>query len=151
MEKENNVMVKEITIEEAYKVHLKVLEFGESSSMQDFVDRYSGKEHVIVGAYLDDILIGYIIAYDREQDGERFYVWMAGVDNNYRRNGALKKMMDYVFAWAKEHGYSKITIKTRNNRREMINFLSRNDFNFMSVEKKDDIRENRIELEKDII
>ena len=59
--------------------------------------------------------------------------------------------MNYVFSWAKDEGFSKITIKTRNNRREMINFLSKNDFNFMFVEQKEDVRENRIELEKDIL
>ena len=148
---QNNIKVCEITIDDAYDVHKRVLEFGELSSKQDFIDRYSGKKHVIIGAYLEEKLIGYLIAYDREQDGKRFYVWMAGVDNNYRRCGALKKMMNYVFSWAKDEGFSKITIKTRNNRREMINFLSKNDFNFMSVEQKEDVRENRIELEKDIL
>ena len=76
---------------------------------------------------------------------------MAGVDNNYRRLGALKKMVEYINTRAKENGYTILAIKTRNNRREMINFLSRNDFNFITVEQRDDVRENRIELEKFVV
>lgn len=151
MEIKNKIEIREITIEEAFEVHGRVLEFDELSVIEDFINRYTGKVHVIIGAYLEEKLVGYIIAYDKHQDNQRFYIWMAGVDNNYRRLGALKKMIDYVTIWAKENGYSKLAIKTRNNRREMLNFLTKNDFNFTYVEPKDDVRENRIELEKDII
>ena len=146
-----NLEVREITIEEAFEVHKRVLEFNEMSGIDEFINRYARKKHVIIGAFLDNKLIGYIIAYDKHEDGERIYIWMAGVDNNYRRLGALKKMMDYINNWAKENSYTILAIKTRNNRREMINFLSRNDFNFITVEQRDDVRENRIELEKFVV
>lgn len=142
--------VREITIEEAFEVHGRVLEFDELAVLDEFIERYTGKTHVIIGAYIENKLIGYIIAYDKHQDKERFYIWMAGVDNNYRRRGALRQMMNYVESWAKEKGFSKLAIKTRNNRREMLSFLCKNDFNFTSVETRDDVRENRIELERDI-
>ena len=105
---------------------------------------------MIIVAYYNDAPIGYIIGYDKFEDDESFYCWMAGVDINYRRLGALKALMNYQIKWAKEKGYKKLKIKTRNNRREMLNFLVKNDFNFISVEEKENIRENRINLEKDI-
>ena len=145
------VNVREITIEEAFEVHGRVLEFDELAVLDEFIERYTGKTHVIIGAYLEDKLIGYIIGYDKHQDKERFYIWMAGVDNNYRRRGALRQMMNYVEEWAKEKGFSKLAIKTRNNRREMLSFLCKNNFNFTSVETREDVRENRIELERDIL
>ncbi len=56
--------------------------------------------------------------------------------------------MQYQIDWAKRQGYSKLKIKTRNARREMLSFLVKNGFNFTEVEKKENIIENRINLEK---
>lgn len=145
------IEVREVSIEEVLKVHKNIIEFDEMSSKKEvFEDRYKGKQNLIIVAYYNDFPIGYIIGYDRFEDNESFYCWMAGVDVNYRRLGALKALMEYQIKWAKEKGYKKLKIKTRNNRREMLSFLVKNDFNFTSVEEKENIRENRINLEKDI-
>jgi len=48
---------------------------------------------------------------------------MAGVNPNFRKKGILKKLMNYQDNWAKEKGYKKIKIKTRNARREMLSYL----------------------------
>lgn len=73
---------------------------------------------------------------------------MAGVNNNYRRLGALKALMNYQIKWARDKGYKKLKIKTRNNRREMLSFLVKADFYFTSVEPKERIQDYRINLEK---
>ena len=145
------IEVREVSIEEVLKVHKNVIEFDEMPPKKEvFEDRYKGKQNLIIVAYYNDFPIGYIIGYDRFEDNESFYCWMAGVDVNYRKLGALKALMDYQIKWAKEKGYKKLKIKTRNNRREMLSFLVKNDFNFISVEEKENIRENRINLEKAI-
>lgn len=145
------IEVREVGIEEVLKVHKNVIEFDEMPPKKEvFEDRYKGKQNLIIVAYYNDFPIGYIIGYDRFEDNESFYCWMAGVDVNYRKLGALKALMDYQIKWAKEKGYKKLKIKTRNNRREMLSFLVKNDFNFTSVEEKENIRENRINLEKAI-
>ena len=147
----NNIIVKEVSIEEAVKVNRNVIEFdGKDTTKEDFEKRYVGKDNLIIVAYYKNIPIGYIIGYDRDNDGS-FYCWMAGVDNNYRRLGALTTLMNYQMNWAKNKGYNKLKIRTRNNRREMLSFLVKNDFNFVSVEQRDDITENRINLEHSLI
>ena len=147
----NDIIVKEVSIEEAVKVNRNVIEFdGKDTTKEDFEKRYVGKDNLIIVAYYKNIPIGYIIGYDRDNDGS-FYCWMAGVDNNYRRLGALTTLMNYQMNWAKNKGYNKLKIRTRNNRREMLSFLVKNDFNFVSVEQRDDITENRINLEHDLI
>ena len=147
---ENNIEIKETNIDEVLKVNKNVIEFSDDVNLNKeyFENRYQNKEHVKIVAYLNDIPIGYIVGYDKFTDGESFHVWMAGVDYKYRRKGALTKLMQYQIDWAKRQGYSKLKIKTRNARREMLSFLVKNGFNFTEVEKKENIIENRINLEK---
>lgn len=147
----NDIIVREVGIEEVMKVHKNVLEFDASNSKKEyFEDRYKNVEKLIIVAYYKDLPIGYIVSYDRFNDGKSFYCWMAGVDNNYRRMGSLKCLMDYQDNWAKEKGYNCIKIKTRNSRREMLSFLIKNKFNLISVEEKESVMDNRINLEKNI-
>lgn len=147
----NNIVVREVPIDEAVKVNRNVIEFdGKDTKAEDFERRYQDKDKLIIVAYYENIPIGYIIGYDRDNDGS-FYCWMAGVDNNYRRLGALTTLMNYQMDWAKKKGYNKLKIRTRNNRREMLSFLVKNGFNFVSVENREDITENRINLEHDLI
>ena len=147
----NNIVVREVPIDEAVKVNRNVIEFdGKDTKAEDFERRYQDKDKLIIVAYYENIPIGYIIGYDRDNDGS-FYCWMAGVDNNYRRLGALTSLMNYQMDWAKKKGYNKLKIRTRNNRREMLSFLVKNGFNFVSVEERKDITENRINLEHDLI
>lgn len=147
----NNIVVREVPIDEAVKVNRNVIEFdGKDTKAEDFERRYQDKDKLIIVAYYENVPIGYIIGYDRDNDGS-FYCWMAGVDNNYRRLGALTSLMNYQMDWAKKKGYNKLKIRTRNNRREMLSFLVKNGFNFVSVENREDITENRINLEHDLI
>lgn len=143
--------VKEVEIEEAIKVHKNVLEFDDLNPKKDFFEnRYKDKEKLIIAAYYNNIPIGYIVGYNKYEDDKSFYCWMAGVDINYRRLGALTALMEYQVEWAKSKGYKKLKIKTRNNRREMLNFLVKNDFYFTSVEPQENIENYRINLEKNI-
>ena len=122
---ENNIEIKETAIDEVLKVNKNVIEFSDDVNLNKeyFENRYQNKEHVKIVAYLNDSPIGYIVGYDKFNDGESFYVWMAGVDYKYRRKGALTKLMQYQIDWAKRQGYSKLKDKTRNARREMLSFL----------------------------
>ncbi len=147
---ENDIIIKETTLEEALKVHKNVLEFDNTNpSKEVFENRYQDAEKLIIVAYYERNPIGYMIGYDRFKDNkENFYCWMAGVDFRYRRMGTLKKLMQYQENWAREKGYKNLRIKTRNNRREMLSFLVKSEFYFMSVEEQEKIENNRINLVK---
>lgn len=143
--------VREVEIEEAIEVHKNVLEFDDLNPKKDFFEnRYKDKQKLIIVAYYNNIPIGYIVGYNKYEDDESFYCWMAGVDINYRRLGALTALMKYQIEWAKSKGYKKLKIKTRNNRREMLSFLVKNNFYFTSVEPQENIEDYRINLEKNI-
>ena len=145
------IEIKEVDIKEAIKVHKNIKEFNETKPEKEyFENRYRDREKLIIVAYYNNVPAGYIIGYDKFQDGKNFYCWMAGVDSKFRKLGILTKMMQYQENWAKKKGYSILKIKTRNNRREMLSFLVKHNFNFLSVEKRDNIQDNRINLQKEI-
>ena len=146
------IEIKEVNIEEVLKVHRNIPELYELIPKKDyFENKYKRREKLIIVAYYNGIPAGYIIGYDKFQDNKSFYCWMAGVDVNYRRLGILTQLMDYQTNWAKTKGYSILKIKTRNNRREMLSFLIRNGFYFTDIETKENIKDNRINLQKDIV
>ncbi len=146
------IEIKEVNIEEVLKVHRNIPEFYELIPKKDyFENRYKRREKLIIVAYYNGIPAGYIIGYDKFQDNKSFYCWMAGVDVNYRRLGILTQLMNYQTNWAKTKGYCILKIKTRNNRREMLSFLIRNGFYFTDIETKENIKDNRINLQKDIV
>ena len=145
------IEIKEVDIKEAIKVHKNIKEFNETKPEKEyFENRYRDREKLIIVAYYNNVPAGYIIGYDKFQDGKNFYCWMAGVDSKFRKLGILTKMMQYQENWAKQKGYSILKIKTKNNRREMLSFLVKHNFNFLSVEKRDNIQDNRINLQKEI-
>ena len=145
----NNIIVKEVLIEEAVKVNETIVEFGEAYKKDYFEGRYKGKNKLIIVAYVDGQAAGYIIGYDKYQD-KSFYCWMAGVNPNFRKKGLLKALMEYEDKWAIKNGYNKIKIKTRNNRRDMLAYLVKYGFYFTKVEEYEDIVENRIYLEREL-
>ncbi len=146
------IEILEVNIDEVLRVHKNIPEFYDVIPEKEyFENRYKDSEKLIVVAYYDGIPVGYIIGYDKFQDNESFYCWMAGVDISYRRLGILTELMNYQINWARNKGYHILKIKTRNNRREMLSFLVRNGFYFTDIEQKEDIKDNRINLQKDII
>ncbi|MFO8016023.1 MAG: GNAT family N-acetyltransferase [Candidatus Woesearchaeota archaeon] len=141
------ITVKQTTLEQAMRVDGLIPEFGKQYSEENALEKTRGKDLLFLVAYSGENPAGYIIAYDRYSDGS-FYCWMAGVIPEFRGRGILKAMMAYLMGWAKKKGYDRIRIKTRNKRREMLNYLAKNDFDFLEIEKKDDVKEYRILAEK---
>ncbi len=144
------ITIKKASIEEAVSVNATIVDFTYAECQKDyFEDRYKGKDKLIIVAYVDDQPAGYIVGYNRFEDGS-FYCWMAGVNPKFRKLGLLKAMMNYEDEWAKEKGYNKIKIKTQNDRREMLAYLVKYGFFFTEVVQHPNIDDNRILLEKEL-
>ena len=141
------IVVKEAPIEEAVQINKCVTEF-DPYPKEYFETRYKDKDTLIIAAYIDDKPAGYLVGYN-VSDNE-FYCWMVGVSPVFRRKGVLKALMDYQEKWAKKREYKKITIKTRNNLREMLAYLVAYGFYFTEVIQRPAVEDNRILLEKKI-
>lgn len=145
----NRISIKEVPIEEAVKVNATIVEFETPYQKNYFEGRYRDKEKLIIVAYIDNLSAGYLVGYDKFGDGS-FYCWMTGVNPKFRKKGVLKALINYEEKWAKERGYNKIKIKTRNNRREMLSYLVKYGFFFTEVIPHPNILDNRILLEKEL-
>ncbi|MFH1064674.1 MAG: GNAT family N-acetyltransferase [Candidatus Woesearchaeota archaeon] len=145
----NSIEIREVPIVEALKVDETIVEFDDKFSEEQFEERYHGREHIIIVAYVDGGPAGYLVGYDRDSDGS-FYCWMAGVNPLFRKRGILKSLMSYEDDWAKSRGYVKIKVKTRNKHQSMLSYLKKYGFSITGTEPRPDDRETRIFLEKDI-
>lgn len=143
------ISVEEVSIEKALDVHATVTEFDELFDKTVFNNRCSGKNNLVIVAYVDGRPAGYLIAYDRFYDCS-VYCWMAGVNPDFRGKGVLKVLMGYLDGWAKKEGYEKIRVKTRNKWKVMLFFLIKYGFSFTDVQKKGNIEDYRILLEKSL-
>lgn len=141
------IIIKEVLIEEAIKVNSTIIEFNPPYQKDYFENRYKDKDKLIIVAYINKQPAGYIVGYDRFKD-RSFYCWLLGVNPKYRKKGVLKILMNYQNKWAKEKGYNKIKIKTRNNRKKMLAYLVKYGFLFTEVVQYPNIEDNRILLEK---
>ncbi len=81
---------------------------------------------------------------------DSFYCWLAAVDERYRRRGILTEMMKIFEDYAKKIGYKKVSLKTLNNKREMLSYLIKHNWNFVDIIKNNDIILNEIVAEKEI-
>lgn len=145
------IEIKEVDLEEVLNVHQYVLEMDDLHPPKSFfTDRLNGLISLVTVAYLENNPIGYMISYDKSDREKILYCWLAGVDYRYRRMGTLTSLMEYHKVWAKKRGYTKIQIKTRNDKRAMLSYLVKNDWNFTKVEETKPIESSSIYLEKKI-
>ncbi len=142
------ITIVESPIEDAVAVNRTVTEFESPYNTVHFNQRIFGKPHLILVGQVNEVSAGYLVSYEDRHYPSSFYVWMAGVNSKFRKKGVLKAMMQYQENWAKEKGYKKLVLKTRNSRREMLSYLIAHGYNFVEVIPKEKIEDTEILAEK---
>jgi ribosomal protein S18 acetylase RimI-like enzyme len=110
-------------------------------------EKLAGKPHLILVACEGLFPVGFKVGYQRESDGS-FYSWMGGVLPDFRRRHVARLLAEAQEKWAAQHGYRRITCKTRNRHKAMLLFALKNGFRITAVDPQPDPDENRIWLEK---
>lgn len=148
-----STVVREGSIDEAMNAFDRVPEFHENPKEQfwtaeEVMLRIRDAAYVTLIAEVEGQIAGALIGYDKHNDGSA-YCWLAGVDANLRRHGALRHLMQSFERWSQEQGFDRVTITTRNSRRSMLLFLVNNGFDITSVrENANGVRHNRIDFMK---
>ena len=75
---------------------------------------------------------------------------MGAVLSSYRNQNVAKQLAQVQESWVRENNYTTIRFKTRNKLRSMLLFAIKNDFYIIKIEPREDIREHRIVMEKQL-
>ena len=145
--------IKDKNWDDLAQIHAQIPEFasanGTHSDAAYFKNRCAGYDVFAVAAYDGEAPAGYLIAYDRYNDGS-LYCWMAGVLPAYRRAGALSALMAALEVYARTHGHSAISIKTRNDKTAMLRWLVANGYMFTAIDVRTPPADTRLHLRKEI-
>ncbi len=126
-------------------------EFEPLFDKQKLLEILGDADYYACVAYEDNKPAGYMIAYDRYQDGS-FYCFISAVLPAFRKSGVYSAMAEDRQAYAQEKGYKRLRIQTRNRFRSMLTYLIKNDWIFFDVtEIEGDPMNNKIAAYKDLI
>ena len=139
------VTIAEGDIDTVVALSRQIPEFTDPYGAEIYSSRLEGKPHLILLAYAEGRPIGFKVGYERH---EIFYSWMGGVLPSWRRKGVATALADAQEEWARDSGYDKIRLKTRNRHTDMLVFALRRGFHILSVEPHEPVAEFRIWMEK---
>lgn len=142
--------IKEGSIEEAIELCGLLPEFEKPYGREEFEERLKGKRHLILICYYYGMPIGFKLGYDRYSDGS-FYSWLGGVLPGFRRNGVADRLQIRQESWAKEQGFQRVLVKTRNKFQNMIRFSIAHGYQIIGFKEKGMIKDYRVVLQKELI
>jgi predicted GNAT superfamily acetyltransferase len=140
-----NVIIREGQLDDVLQLLQRIEEFSNLPDAVAIRHRIGTTDHLILTAYIDDEVIGCKAGYAR--DG-KFYSWLGAVDARYRTHGIANALADYQEHWAREHGFTRLWMKTRNCFPAMLLMAHRRGFRITHIEPRADLSQNRIILEK---
>lgn len=141
--------IKEGSIEEAIEMCNLLPEFEKPYGKFEFEKRLKEKKYLILICYYYGMPVGFKLGYDRFGDGS-FYSWLGGVLPGFRRNGVADRLQIRQEEWAREQGFQRILVKTRNKFQNMIRFLISHGFQIVGCKEKGLITDYRIEMQKEL-
>lgn len=147
--KEYPIRISKTTIQEVAPINDAIPEFQKGYLQKFFKEGHSEKKNIILLAECEGKKAGYLIAYDRFEDGS-IYLWCVGVLPKYRKRGLLNRLMKRFEKWSAENGFTKIKLKSTNKFRNMLAYILEEGYLFTQIVPHEDLNENEIWVEKEI-
>ncbi|MDP8202071.1 MAG: GNAT family N-acetyltransferase [Candidatus Tenebribacter burtonii] len=142
-----NLQIVEGTVQQVVETSKQIPEFKDPYEISEYKKRLKDKWHLILIAYWKGKIAGFKVGY--QIDGY-FYSWMGGVVPEFRKNHIAKQLAYYQQNRVKEKGIKKIKMKTRNKHKAMLQFALSDGFYITDLEKRDNPKESRIFLDKEL-
>jgi ribosomal protein S18 acetylase RimI-like enzyme len=139
------IIIKDHELQDAVTVSQQIPEFNEPYPVDEYVRRLSGVPHYILTAYVEGRPVGFKVGYEREGT---FYSWMGGVLPQFRQEGIGDRLAERQEQWARQKGYTRVTIKTRKKYKAMLGLLKKRGYRVLRTIPKQPAEETRIWLEK---
>jgi len=139
------VVIKEQQLADAITVSRQIPEFKAPYGVAEYKRRLAGVPHYILTAYVNGRPVGFKVGYEREG---AFYSWMGGVLPQFRQQGIGDRLAARQEQWARQEGYSRVTIKTRRKYKAMLGLLQKRGYQILRTVSQHPVEETRIWLEK---
>lgn len=114
-----------------YQIFLGMYE-NEPYSLNQYQARLKDKKYFILSAMGDNQLLGDAVSYI---DGDSLYLWVMGVDKNFRRQGIATKLLDHSEKIAKENSLQQVSAKVYDVSPEMKSFLVSRGYELLKIEE----------------
>lgn len=134
-------MIRIGNISEAWQVMQAIPEFDQQRSLAQLQTRLPAGALVLI-AEENGLPVACKLAYGAE-DGS-LYSWLGGVLPAHRKSGLAQRLLQRQEAWAREHGFAVITVKSMNRFPAMLRLLIRNGYQIRAVEHFGDPENERI-------
>jgi predicted GNAT superfamily acetyltransferase len=123
------------TTRAAFELYCAVPEFEPHATIAvaEFDNRLANDSALILIAYDNGDAVGFKVGYDRYQDGS-WYSWLGGVLPAFRGRGIANALLDYQESWARNAGYGRIYVKTRNRFGAMRAMLASAGYQIVAVD-----------------
>ncbi|QHA87083.1 GNAT family N-acetyltransferase [Serratia rhizosphaerae] len=134
------------TLAQIRQLYQHIPEFAAAHRLQDLQLRIGNAVHHALIAELDGQPVGFKLGY--QTDDDTFYSWLGGVLPAFRRRGVAGQLLEEQERWARTQGFSRLTVKTRNQFRGMLMLLVSRHYQIIALEKKGEVADYRLLLEK---
>ncbi|CAE1141184.1 GNAT family N-acetyltransferase [Serratia sp. JUb9] len=134
------------TLAQIQQIYQHIPEFAAAHSLQDLQLRIGDAAHYALIAELDGQPVGFKLGYQTGDD--TFYSWLGGVLPAFRRCGVAGRLLEEQERWARMQSFTRLTVKTRNQFRAMLTLLVSRHYQIIALEKKGEVADYRLLLEK---
>ncbi|MCL1049839.1 GNAT family N-acetyltransferase [Shewanella abyssi] len=124
-------------------------EFDQPYSSQEISNRLLATPSLLLIAKIEGEVAGFKLGYQTAENV--FYSWLGGVAPDYRGLGLAKSLLEYQERWAREQGYSRIEVKTRNCFPAMLKMLINNQYQITAMTADNQhLSQNKLHLQKQV-
>ena len=105
--------------------------FGLTKTESVFRKAHDRKRSLLCVAHVGRDLAGFKLGY--ESDPDKFYSWIGGVKDEYRKQGIASALMQAQHDWVRAQGYARVQTRTKNIWREMLILNLRHGFDIIGT------------------
>jgi len=136
------------TTNDILTINALIPEFDYAISEDKLQSRLKDRKSLLLIASVNEKLVGYKLGYALNE--HQFYSWLGGVIPAYRKQSIARKLLNAQEAWAIEHSYKQVLVKSMNCFPAMLTMLINNGYQITGYENNGDALNSKIKFTKAI-
>lgn len=124
-------LIKEISI--ILPLHKQI--FGKEFPMASYIKKGKCNKFYIFIYKIDELIVGYSIIV-RQEEISNLYAWYGGVLPKYQNKGINREFLEYLLCFARDKGYSSVTLASSNMRPHMLRLAIKLGFDIEDIKKR---------------